>query len=267
MSKLLGNKIVKDANIKDLWIRPGVLLASNILKKEVVRENKTTVFAKDVKKDTSAMKSNTAPEDSKKESVSVNVVKKDEAIKEAEVINETKVEEAVIETNNREELMPPAKKNGTYKIIDKEGYANSIFASEPIELGKEDNYQLKAVFTKPEKVYARCYFPGTVGEVEPENFWHELWIDGKLKMRTNFSESPDPEWDQIQIWITEDEYKIQMEELESGEHEIIIWVMKNEYKGDTAIAEENAASEIEGRVKEVWVPVRLSKGKFKYIVP
>ncbi len=154
-----------------------------------------------------------------------------------------------------------------YRTIHPEGYANCIFAAEPIQLGREDEYDLKERFVYPEPVYARCYLPGPIGPIEGENFWHEIWIDGKLKGRTFFKEPPEPSWDQIQIWITEDEYSSRMEELGPGEHTIIIWVMKNEFQGERAVADVNAAGEITAEMKEIWVPVRLSKGKFTYVVP
>ncbi len=153
-----------------------------------------------------------------------------------------------------------------YKRIHSEGYANCIFAETPIGLGEEDRHQLKNSFIAPDDVYARCYLPGPIGPVEGDNFWHELWIDGKLRGRTFFKEPPEPEWDQIQIWITEDEYSSQMNELGTGKHDIIIWVMKNEYRGERAVAGENAADEMTAEMKEIWVPVRLSKGKFTYTV-
>lgn len=41
------------------------------------------------------------------------------------------------------------------------------------------------------RLYARCYLSSLVGEVETENFWHEIWIDSKLISRTRFEEPPD----------------------------------------------------------------------------
>ena len=162
----------------------------------------------------------------------------------------------------------PADLDGSpYRTIHPEGYANCIFAAESIQLGREDEYDLKERFVYPEPVYARCYLPGPIGPIEGENFWHEIWIDGKLKGRTFFKEPPEPSWDQIQIWITEDEYSSRMEELGPGEHTIIIWLMKNEFQGERAVADVNAAGEITAEMKEIWVPVRLSKGKFTYVVP
>lgn len=162
----------------------------------------------------------------------------------------------------------PADLGGSpYRTMHPEGYANCIFAAESIQLGREDEYDLKERFVYPEPVYARCYLPGPIGPIEGENFWHEIWIDGKLRGRTFFKEPPEPSWDQIQIWITEDEYSSRMEELGPGEHTIIIWVMKNEFQGERAVADVNAAGEITAEMKEIWVPVRLSKGKFTYVVP
>ncbi len=173
----------------------------------------------------------------------------------------------VSEEQNTPESPDPPSEIDSYTVIHAEGYANCIFAVEPIELGREAEYTLKTVFTQPEPVYARCYLPGPVGETAPGDFWHEIWIDGKMRMRTSFTTAIDPSWDQIQVWITEDEYKDQMDALDSGEHRVILWVMKNEFHGERAVAGTNAAGEIEAKMEEVWIPVRLSKGSFTYIVP
>lgn len=154
-----------------------------------------------------------------------------------------------------------------YKKKHKEGYCNMIFATRSIGKGKEAAHQLKTTFTKPDKVYARCYFPGEVGIVTGKNFWHEIWIDGKYVMRTYFEEPPGADWDQIQIWVTEDEYKNQMQGLTRGEHTIILWVIRNEYRGKKWVTEKNSAGNYIKKEKEIWVPIRLSKGKFTYIVP
>jgi hypothetical protein len=163
------------------------------------------------------------------------------------------------------ELLPDP--NNPYKLLHPEGYANAVFATEPIGLGEEDTHDLKERFIYPRPVFARCYLPGPIGEISGEDFWHEIWINGKLRGRTFFKEPPEPSWDQIQIWVTEDEYRSQMDDLGSGEHSIILWVMKNEYQGERAVAGENAAGEIVAEMKEIWVPVRLSKGSFTYVKP
>jgi hypothetical protein len=151
-------------------------------------------------------------------------------------------------------------------VIDPEGYANCIFATAPIGLGEEASAPVTDRIVAPDPIYARCYLPGPIGPIEGENFWHELWIDGKLRSRTFFNEPPEPEWDQIQIWVSEDEYADQINALGPGEHEIIIWVMKNESHGERAVAGTNAAGEIVAGMEEIWIPVRLSKGSVTYVV-
>lgn len=138
-----------------------------------------------------------------------------------------------------------------YKKFHEEEYSNTIFSNEQIEVGKEDKTLIADIFTKPDKVYARSYFPKPVGKISGKDFYHELWIDKKLIKTTYFSNPPDPNWDQIQIWISEDEYKDELAALESGSHEVIIWVLKNVYV----------------RVKNEWRKKRLSVGKFTYNVP
>ena len=144
---------------------------------------------------------------------------------------------------------------------------NCVFAPRKIDKGKEDRAGIKSKFTKPEAVYARCYFPGPLGKLKAENFWFEIWIDRKLKGRLKFNEPPEAGWQQTQVWVTEDDFKKQMNSLGKGAHEVIIWVMKNTYKGKKAVAGQDASGKIKAEMKEIWVPVRLSKGKFAYAVP
>ncbi|MBU2549746.1 MAG: hypothetical protein KKB20_15130 [Proteobacteria bacterium] len=160
----------------------------------------------------------------------------------------------------------PSASQAQYKKTFPEGYCNCVFSPQEISKDKEGSVQLKDSFAKPEKVYARCYFSGPVGKVKGPDFWHELWVDRKLVSRTKFKEPPDANWDQIQIWITEDEYKKQMQGLAPGKHEVTIWVMKNTFQGKRAEAERDASGKIVAKDKEIWVPVRLSKGNFTYTV-
>ncbi|MFP4153318.1 MAG: SPOR domain-containing protein [Alkalispirochaeta sp.] len=163
-------------------------------------------------------------------------------------------------------VSPAAASASGYRVIDREGYANCIFATAPIGLGEEASAPLTDRIVAPDPIYARCYLPEPIGPIEGENFRHELWIDGKLRSRTFFNEPPEPEWDQIQIWVSEDEYADQINALGPGEHEIIIWVMKNESHGERAVAGTNAAGEIVAGMEEIWIPVRLSKGSVTYVV-
>ena len=139
-----------------------------------------------------------------------------------------------------------------YRKIHVDGYGNCLFASAEISSTGESDLEIRTDFTKPDQVYARCYFPEEVGPLAAEDFWHELWIDGKIVKRTVFAEPPDPRADQTQIWITADDYAREMAGLAPGVHEVTVWVMKNA-RGES------------GKVK--WAPVRLARGDFKYVVP
>ncbi|MBY9006548.1 MAG: hypothetical protein KGD63_07295 [Candidatus Lokiarchaeota archaeon] len=154
-----------------------------------------------------------------------------------------------------------------FKKIQKEGYANIIFSSKPIEYGAEDEESLKKVFTKPDPIYARCYFPNHIGKIEKRSFWHEIWIDGKFIKRTLYESPPDPEWDQIQIWITDDDYKNEILNLDSGKHEIVIWVMKCEFEGKYFKIETTLSGDPLINEKERVKLSRLSKGNITYVVP
>jgi len=153
-----------------------------------------------------------------------------------------------------------------YKKMHEEGFTNTVFATQPIDKGEEASSDIKERFIGTEKVYARCYLPAPLGKVDAANFWHELWIDGKFSSRTKFAEAPDPDWDQIQVWISEDEYQQQMSELGPGEHDIHIWVMKNVFKDTRPEVVESAGGEVRTVMKDIWIPTRLSSGKFKYVV-
>ncbi|MBY8983131.1 MAG: hypothetical protein KGD57_09295 [Candidatus Lokiarchaeota archaeon] len=153
------------------------------------------------------------------------------------------------------------------KEIHKEGYANIIFSSTPIEYGKEDKNSIKNIFKKPEPIYARCYFPNSIGKVGERNFWHEIWIDGNFVKRTLYKDPPDPEWDQIQIWVSDEDYKNELLNLESGEHDIIIWVMKCEFEGKFFKTETTLSGDLLVKEKERADLTRLSKGNISYIVP
>ncbi|MBN1802981.1 MAG: hypothetical protein JW891_15840 [Candidatus Lokiarchaeota archaeon] len=153
-----------------------------------------------------------------------------------------------------------------YKKIHEENYCNTIFSTEPIELGKEKSSVIKDRFKKPEKIYARCYFPGAVGKVGDKKFRHELWIDGKLAKMIFFKNPPEPDWDTIQVWVSEDEYKSEISELSSGEHEVLLWVIKEEFGGTEVVSEKDSSGNIVQKEKEIWIPKRLSKGKIIYEV-
>ncbi|MEW6265668.1 MAG: hypothetical protein AB1641_21555 [Thermodesulfobacteriota bacterium] len=141
-----------------------------------------------------------------------------------------------------------------FKRTSDQGYCNCVFSSQEIHKGGENAAALKNEFTRPEPVYGRCYFPGPIGPVQPEDFWHEIWIDGQLAQITEFQEPPAADWDQTAVWITED-YVREMNALKPGRHEVVVWVMMNQYRGQ--------------RIKEGKNPlqqVRLSKGQFTYTV-
>ena len=139
-----------------------------------------------------------------------------------------------------------------YKMKNREGYCNCVFAENEIEKGKEDKVDIKTSFKRGDSVYARCYLPGQIGKIKASEFWHELWIDGKMAKRTLFKKAPNRSWDQIQVWVSEDEYAREIKRLPKGNHEIHLWVIKKAYRGKG----------VDGKAQ--WVPVRLSMGKFTY---
>jgi hypothetical protein len=270
--QLADSSVIRNYGIRNLWIRqrqrPLLRAGIDYLPEEetariATRKPKTASRSHTPESEPSSAESGTAAEKKGSSSAPRPEQKTSRETERPSAVAKEPTETTGVESD---EAWEPAPGN-PFKMIHEEGYANCVFSTEPIELGNEGENTLKKHFTYPEPVYARCYFPGPIGTIEAENFWHELWVDGKLRARTFFEEPPEPSWDQIQIWITEDEYKQHMQELGKGEHEIIIWVMKNEYHGDRAEAGLNAAGEVTAEMKEIWVPVPLSKGKFTYTVP
>lgn len=132
-----------------------------------------------------------------------------------------------------------------------DGTCNCVFSPSPIPRGQEETVMIRNDFLKPQPVYARCYFIEPVGKIEPENFRHELWIDGMMSRKTLFEEPPDQKWDQISVWITSEDYTDVINALEPGEHTIELRVYKKE----------------EGKEKkDAKRDVLLSWGSFLYVV-
>ena len=138
-----------------------------------------------------------------------------------------------------------------FKKLSAEGYGNCIFSTSEIVRDGEFKVKIQDIFTKPDQVYARCYFPEPVGRIEAADFWHEIWIDGLIAKRIVFGEPPAPNADQTAIWITAEDYADEMAALKPGRHEIVLWIMMN-------------ARNESGKIK--WIPRRLSKGEFIYEV-
>lgn len=133
-----------------------------------------------------------------------------------------------------------------FKKISKNGYCNCIFSNEEIPKHGEAGIQIKKSFMKPEQVFARCYFPKSIGQIPAENFWHELRIDGNLVRVTEFEEPPTPDWDQTAVWITSEDYPKVMKEMGQGRRQVELRIMKKTMMGK---------------------PVILSRGWFAYTVP
>ncbi len=247
LNQLMNNKIIKNENIMDLWIRPGKLLSTQL----IVKKDSKDLSNEKIKEEEVVKKENSIKEETRS---NLNEIEEEKVAKVEEIkidkIEEKEPEkkETIKENIEKEEIT----KVEQYKIINKDGYANSIFANEPLEYGKEDNYKLKDTFVKDDKIYARSYLPGKIGKVKAEDFWHEIWINGNFIRKTVFKIVPNPDWDQIQIWISEDEYSDIIKSLEKGEYKITIWVLKNQVK------EEKGKKEV--------ITVKLSKGEFTYKV-
>lgn len=262
LNKLLNNEVIKKEKIKDLWIRPGKLVnIQNSIKTKLTSNTKNNVtkekkIINDKKNEKNEKEKKVVIEDKSKNESNTDKITEDKKNIALEELNEDDSQEKIVVNQveeKKEENITPEKNK--YRIIDKDGYGNFIFASQPIEFGKEDNYKLKTEFTKPEEIYARSYFPSKIGKIDAKDFWHEIWINGKFIRKTIFNSPPDPDWDQIQIWISKDDYSDIINSLKKGEYKIIIWVLKNE------IIKEEDKTEVKTKT------IKLSKGEFTYIVP
>ncbi|MCG8569722.1 MAG: SPOR domain-containing protein [Spirochaetes bacterium] len=142
-----------------------------------------------------------------------------------------------------------------------------IFATQSIPINNKTNIKTKESFTFPQPVYARAFLPAPIGKVKAENFWHEIWINNKLVRRTYFRSPPEADWDQIQIWVSEDEYQDQIKNLKPGQHQLTLLVYINQFQGKKSITDTNEKGESVTTEKEIWIPRILAKGTFQYLVP
>ncbi|MBF0528205.1 MAG: hypothetical protein HQK55_02815 [Deltaproteobacteria bacterium] len=159
-----------------------------------------------------------------------------------------------ISVNAAEETWKPVADH-PYKKQVADGYCNCIFSHQDIPKGRESTVEIKSDYVTPEPVYGRCYWLKPIGAVRAEDFWHEIWIDGRLVQLTEFQDPPAPEWDQIAVWVSED-YSKEMKALKRGKHEVVIYVMKNTDQPWMAA----------GRPDSLSGQVILSKGRFTYTV-
>lgn len=156
-----------------------------------------------------------------------------------------------------------------FRKVDKNGEANIIFASQPIQLNQESSANLKTEFKYGEPIYSRVYFPGPVGRLNNgEKLMADLWIDDKFAGRLSYK-TIDPSWDTIQIYINgtgEDEFDgSYFSGLSSGSHKITIFVAKENFMKNKKVAEfkENT---VELKNEKVFTAKYLSRGTFTLTV-
>jgi len=127
--------------------------------------------------------------------------------------------------------------NSSFKTTDAKGICNIVFASQPIEKGKEIECGIKSGFSQGEAVYSRCYFPHNFGMFnarEDEQFVVDLFIDKKFARRITWKH-PDNDWDQIQVYVVntgDDDFtdlSTHIHSLESGTHTILLTVGLERY--------------------------------------
>jgi hypothetical protein len=155
-----------------------------------------------------------------------------------------------------------------YKKINAAGEANFIFASSPIEKGKEGQAKLKDTFTSGDKIYGRGYFPKALGKLtNGEEFFQWLYIDGKLAVRGGL-ENVDPSWDQMQVWLyntDENDFSIMhdaLKKLPKGSHKIKVCFVRTVYTGTKQDFNDK------GKLVDIkqYKPVNYTVGEFTFVV-
>ncbi len=130
-----------------------------------------------------------------------------------------------------------------YRVIDKDGIANIVFANNTISKGMEKNANLKTKFNSNESIYARCYFPAPFEHYKAltkENFVVDLYIDGRFVERKNMLH-PDADWDQIQMYLFntgDDDFnrlESHVSSLDIGSHSLLITIGIERFVGQKEI--------------------------------
>ena len=221
LKKMKKNPAIIKYNVKNLRIRPGVL-------------NNTVNSSSDIKnitksEDSKQIVQNNLDKNGKPKNLDAKMEQKQAAIN-------IPIDRKPIENRQKSK----------YLSVNEKGYGNILFSDRQIDYSKEDVSQFKTSFTKPEKIFARCYFNNSLGKLDPGNLWYEIWLNDEFKTKVVFDKSPDPGWDQLQLWISEEDFKKELDNLNPGEYKITILVVEN----SSAKNQKN-----------------LAKGDLTYIVP
>jgi hypothetical protein len=156
--------------------------------------------------------------------------------------------------------------NMSLKTTDAKGICNIVFASQPIEKGKESECKIKNEFSHGEAVYSRCFFPHNFGKFnarDDEQFVVDLFIDKKFTRRITWKH-PDNDWDQIQIYLIntgDDDFtdlSSHLHTLERGIHTILVTVGLERYMHTKEIV--NADGNI--TKEDMFTLQVISKGEF-----
>lgn len=157
------------------------------------------------------------------------------------------------------------------KEVDAQGVANIIFASSAIGKGQEKSAVLKDKFNSEDKIFARCYFPGPIGNFKKGEEAHiHLWLNGKVVWTGTYSGKglPEPSWDQIQVYIRntgDDDFRGAISNAlataPSGENKVQILILRDKYVRNKLVKKGNSVIE-----EPVFQPINLSKGSFTYTV-
>ena len=90
-----------------------------------------------------------------------------------------------------------------FRVVNEKGIANMVFATIPIEKGKEGSISLQSSFKSNESIYARCYFAKPFGQYKVRTdakYVVDVYLDGKFVERKTQGH-PEPTWQQVQVYV------------------------------------------------------------------
>jgi serine/threonine protein kinase len=116
------------------------------------------------------------------------------------------------------------KEAGGLKLVHQNRYGNCVFSTREVERGKENREAVRHTFEAGEPIHARCYFARSLGPNNPEELWHEVFIDGDKRAQIIYPSSFPPEEDQFVPDLSK--LPSRLADLSSGKHIVDIWIYR-----------------------------------------
>ena len=110
------------------------------------------------------------------------------------------------------------------KLVHQNHFGNCVFSPRELERGKEAQAGVSTRFEANEPIFGRCYLARSLGPNNPEELWHEVWIDGVKRAQIIYPGSFAPEEDQF----TPDLGKLatRLADLSAGKHTVDIEIYR-----------------------------------------